>query len=126
MASNLPSVCLEKEGGNKELKVEDNKEFEIILLGNPTTGFSWFLANPEVVKNSNVIEILNLDKYNGSQDYIQDACEPGMCGVGGAYHFKFKVKNGTGKELPKLIFEYKQPWDKDTPPYGKAEINLKL
>ena len=42
-----PSVSLKKEGGNVELKVEDNKEFNIILEGNPTTGYSWFISNPE-------------------------------------------------------------------------------
>ena len=126
MASNIPLVCLDKEGGNKELKVEDNKEFKIVLQGNPTTGYSWFMTNSEAVKNSNVIEILNLNEYNGSQDYVKDASEPGMVGVGGAFYFKFKVKNGAGKELPKLIFEYKRPWEKEKPVIGNAEINLKL
>ena len=126
MASNLPSVFLKKEGGNKELKVEDNKEFSIVLEGNPTTGYSWFMVNVDSVKNSNVVQPLNLDQYNGSEEYIQDAHEPGLCGVGGRNVFKFKVNNGFGKELPKLVFEYKRPWEKDTPPYGKAEITLKL
>ena len=121
-----PSVSLKKEGGNAELKIEDNKEFNIILEGNPTTGYSWFISNPENFKKSNVVEALNLNEYNGSEDYIQDACAPGLCGVGRKYCFKFKVNNGAGKELPKLVFEYKRAWEKDVPPYGKAEITLKL
>ena len=125
MAS-TPSVFLKREGGNKELKVEDNKEFSIELEGNPTTGSSWLMVNVDSVKNSSVVEPLNLNKYNGSEEYIQDACKPGLCGVGGRFIFKFKVNNGSGKELPKLLFEYKKPWEKDTPPYGKAEITLKL
>ena len=126
MASNIPSVFLKMEGGNKELKVEDNKEFNISLQGNPTTGYSWYMANVNDVKNSNLIEILNLDEYNGSKDYIQDPHKQGMCGVGGVFNFKFKVKNPANKEFPKLLFEYKRPWEKEVPPIGKAEITLKL
>ena len=122
----MASVSFKKEGGKAELKVVDNKEFEIVLEGNPTTGYSWYMENSESVKNSKVIECLNLDEYNGCQDYVQDAHAPGLCGVGGKYVFKFKVNNATGKELPKLLFEYKRCWEKDVPPFGKAEITLKL
>ena len=125
MASNIPFIFLEKEGGNKELKVEDNNEFHVLLAGNPSTGFGWYMSNTNNVKNSNVVEILNLNEH-GSCDYVTNAHPPGMVGVGGVYYFKFKVKNGAGKELPKLTFEYKRPWEKDVPPHGKTEITLKL
>ena len=46
MASNLPSVCLEKEGGNKELKVEDNKEFEIIFTRKSNYWIFMVLSKP--------------------------------------------------------------------------------
>ena len=120
-----PAIFLKKEGGNAELKVENGKEYNIALEGNPTTGYSWYMANVDIVKNSNSVEMLNLDEYNGSSDYVTDPHEPGMCGVGGVYHFKFKVKDATANKLPKLVFEYKRPWEKDVPPYGKAEITLK-
>ena len=126
MTSNVPSIFLQKEGGDKELKVEDNKEFTVALAGNPSTGYSWLMANVEAVKNNNVIQPLNLNQYNTCDDYVHDPHEPGMVGFGGVYYFKFKVNNGTGKELPKLVFEYKRHWEKDKPPYGKAEITLKL
>ena len=125
MTTNLPCVFLEKEGGNKELKVEDNNEFNVILAGNPSTGYGWYMSNANDVKSSNVIEILNLNEH-GSADYVTKAHLPGKFGIGGAYYFKFKVKNGVGKELPKLTFEYKRPWEKDVSPHGKAEITLKL
>ena len=122
----INSVSFKKEGGVTELKVEDNKEFNIVLEGNPTTGYSWSMQNVEALKISNIIQPLNLNEYNNSDDYIQDAHEPGLCGVGGKWVFKFKVNNAAGKELPKLLFEYKRPWEKDVPPLGKAEITLKL
>ena len=52
----VPSVSFKQEGGKAELKVEDNKEFNIYLEGNATTGYSWVLANVEEVKNSNIVE----------------------------------------------------------------------
>ena len=121
-----PSVFLKQEGGNTELKVEDNKEFYVLLDGNPSTGYSWYMANSETVKNSNIIEFLNLNEYNGTKDYVKDAHEPGMLGYVGKFWFKFKVNNGAGKELPKLAFEYKRIWEKDVPPHSKAEVTLKL
>ena len=84
------------------------------------------MVNADSVKNSSVVQPLNLNQYNGSEEYIQNDHEPWLCGVGRRYIFKFKVNNASGKELPKLLFEYKRPWEKDTPPYGKAEIALKL
>ena len=121
------SVSFKQEGGNKELKVEDNKEFNILLEGSPCTGYSWYISNTEDVKNTNVIEFLNLNEYNGTKDYIKDAHEPGMLGgCAGKFCFKFKVINGAGKDLPKLAFEYKRIWEKDIPPHSKAEVTLKL
>ena len=126
MASNVPSVALKQNGGNAELKVEDNKEFKVVLEGNPTTGYSWFMANVDDVKKTNVIELLNVNDKNTCDDYVQDPHEHGMVGVGGSFVFKFKVKNGTGKDLPKLAFEYKRPWEKNKAPVAKADITLKL
>ena len=121
-----PSVSLKKEGGNAELKVEDNKEFNIILEGNPTTGYSWFISNPENFKKSNVVEALNLNPGNMADDYLVNPHEHGMVGVGGCHIFKFKVNNAAGKTLPKLLFERKRPWETNKPPAAKAEITLKF
>ena len=117
-------VFLKQEGGNAELKVENNKEFKIALEGNPTTGYSWYLKNAEEIKNSGIIEELNLDELN-SAEYVQKG-EGNLVGRGGVFCFKFKVKNPEGKNLPKLNFEYKRPWEKEKPAIGNAEITLKL
>ena len=121
-----PAVFLYEEGGNKELKVETNKAYTIALRGNPSTGYSWYMANVDTVKNSKAVEMLNLDKYNGSIDFVKDHLEPGQLGwgIGGVYNFKFKVKDAAANKLPKLIFEYKKIWEDNDPPYGIAEITL--
>ena len=117
-------LCLKQEGGNAELKVENNKEFKIALEGNPTTGYSWILKNAEEIKNSGLIEELNLNELN-SAEYVQKSGE-NKVGMGGVFCFLFKVKNPEGKNLPKLIFEYKRPWEKEKPAIGNAEITLKM
>ena len=117
-------LCLKQEGGNAELKVENNKEFKIALEGNPTTGYSWILKNAEEIKNSGLIEELNLNELN-SAEYVQKG-EGNKVGIGGVFCFLFKVKNPEGKNLPKLIFEYKRPWEKEKPAIGNAEVTLKL
>ena len=122
--SNVPLICLKQEGGNAELKVENNKEFTIALEGNPTTGYSWYLKNVEDLKKSGLIELLNLNEYC-SADYKKGK-DIGLHGKGGVFCFKFKVNNSKGKDMPKLNFEYKRLWEKDKPAIGNAEINLKL
>ena len=121
---NIPMTCLKKEGGNVELKVENDKEFNVVLEGNPTTGYSWYLKNVEEIKNNATIEMLNLDEYN-SAEYVQQG-EGNLMGMGGIFCFKFKVNNKDGKEMPKLVFEYKRPWEKEKPAIGNAEVTLKL
>ena len=122
----VPTVALKDKGGNVELKVEDNKEFQVALEGNGTTGYCWIFVNVDEVKNSNVVEPLNVNPGNMADDYIEKPHEQGIVGVGGCSVFKFKVKNAAGKTLPKLVFEHKRPWEKNKTPIGKAEITLKL
>ena len=120
----MASVCFHNDGGNAELKVEENKEYSIALEGNPTTGYSWYMTNVDTVKNSNSVEMLNLDELNGSDDYVSNAKEPGLCGASGVFYFKFKVKS-VASDLPKLVFEYKRPWEKK-PSSNRAEVTLKV
>ena len=68
---------------------------------------------------------MNINEYN-SVEFTQQGNEEGLVGRGGVFCFKFKVNNPEGKDLPKLIFEYKRPWEKEKPAIGNAEINLKL
>ena len=118
-------LCLKQEGGNAELKVENNKEFEIALEGNPNTGYSWLLKNVEEIKKFGVIQLLNLEE-NGTAEYVKRGNKKGLMGLGGVFCFKFKVNNSGRKNMPKLCFEYKRPWEKEKPAIGNAEVTLKL
>ncbi|KAG4104591.1 hypothetical protein H8356DRAFT_1028308 [Neocallimastix lanati (nom. inval.)] len=123
--TNEPSLKILEQGGNFDLDVNENSSFNIILNGNPTTGYSWFLENVDELRASNIIEPINLDEHNGSKNYISDANKNAMCGVGGVFVFKFKANKANRKEIPKLSFIYKRPWESGDPDF-KAVITLKI
>jgi predicted secreted protein len=102
-----------------EIEVKNNETFTIQLGGNPTTGYSWLLANEEEITASGTVEKVK-------EDYVEDGHDEEMDGVSGNFVFEFKVNNACGKELPKLSFVYKQPWNEDDKDAEKAEYTLVL
>jgi len=123
--SNIPSINISQNGGIFEFEIKGNSIFIVKLEGNPTTGFSWFLKNVEEIKDSGVIEPLNIDDNNRCNNYISKPTKGPVCGSGGTFVFKFKVNNIEGKVLPKLIFIYKRPWEQNDFDCT-SEISLKL
>lgn len=96
------------------IPVKSGQNFTIELEGNPTTGYSWFLATPEKLQESNLLKPTNL-KENNSGDYYQmgsankdNENEIRRVGAGGIFHFKFLAGENSGHE--KLTFIYKRPW----------------
>jgi len=120
-----PTIEISQEGGNFKLDVNDNSSFNIKIAGNPTTGYSWYLENAEELKSSDVILPTNLNERNGSDDYVSVPHEEGMVGYGGTFIYKFNVKDACGKELPKLNFGYKRPWE-TTGSIATAEVTLSV
>ena len=64
--SKTNSVKFPMNGGKIDYEIESNSSFNVELVGNPTTGYSWFLENAEVIKNSKVLTVLNLDEEHNS------------------------------------------------------------
>ena len=93
-------------GATVELSLDD--PLEIVLSGNPTTGYRWEVAqlDPSVVKAA------------GSPSY-----EPGgsAMGAGGSYSFRF-VTVGAGQTTLRLICH--RPFEKGVPPQKTFELNL--
>lgn len=96
------------------IPVKSGQNFTIELEGNPTTGYSWFLATPEKLQESKLLKPTNL-KENNAGDYYQmgsqhknNEQEIRRVGVGGIFHFKFLGGENSGHE--KLSFVYKRPW----------------
>ena len=83
----------------------------IILSGNPTTGFNWFLTNTEEAQEEGVVP-LNLNEFN-SGEYIPDHNEPGVAGSGGKFVFKFRTENKVKGSFD-LDFIYKRMWEKES------------
>ena len=77
-----------------------NEEFQIDLASNPTTGYTWQLANKQTL---DIVESI-------SQEYISDANLFRKSGVGGKEVWKFKgVKSG----VDSIIMKYCRPWEAD-------------
>jgi len=80
--------------------VNTGSEIEIVLEGNPTTGYSWDVAS----FNTNRLQQI------GAVKYLQSEQSDGKhrVGVGGKFVFQFKAV-GSGQGLIKLI--YRRPWE---------------
>ena len=96
------------------IPVKSGQNFTIELEGNPTTGYSWFLATPEKLQELKLLKPTNLNE-NHSGEYYQmgsqnkhNEDEIRRVGVGGIFHFKFLAGENSGHE--KLSFIYKRPW----------------
>ena len=109
------------------IPVKSGQKFTIELEGNITTGYSWFLATPEKLEESNLLKPTNLKENHSAEYYtIGDKTnndqEVRRMGVGGIFHFKFLAGEKSGHE--KLTFVYKRPWSEEDK--IQKSINVKV
>ncbi|MDO9542625.1 MAG: protease inhibitor I42 family protein [Kiritimatiellia bacterium] len=80
--------------------IDVGREIEVILKGNPTTGYSWDMASFSTNKLQQI----------GAVEYLQSEQSDGKyrVGVGGKFVFRFKAI-GSGQGRIKLI--YRRPWE---------------
>jgi len=107
--------------------IKTNQIFAIELEGNVSTGYSWFLENPEKVKDLGLIRPTNLNEYNEGKFYKRDELyktekEPQMLGAPGLFRFDFIASEKTGHE--EITFTYKRPWDDSDK--KQTTLNLKI
>ncbi len=99
-----------------DINVNANKNFELVIPGNITTGFSWYLKDYD----TSLVKALNLKDKN-SGEYVSDPAPPGYCGVPGKFHFKFQALNiGKGS----LTFIHKRPWESSD--VAKLAVNINI
>lgn len=92
-------------GNGMVVQAKLNKDFAIKILGNPTTGYSWYLKDT----NENLLQCVNLNEYKSSKDYISNNNDPYFSGGDGYYYFRFKpISIG----LVNLHFSYLRIWEK--------------
>ncbi len=100
-------AALVKDGENSSaINVKAGDTFVIKLESNPTTGYSWRLAElkPGIVEKV-------------SNDYVQTKTEGRIVGSGGIEDWTFKAV-AKGKVI--ITLEYARPWEKDVLPVKRA------
>jgi inhibitor of cysteine peptidase len=93
-------------GRTLELRVGDR--IEVMLSGNPTTGFNW---EPAATDGAILRQI-------GERIYTRDS---NLIGAGGKMSFCFEAV-GTGKTTLRLI--YHRSWEKNVPPAKTFEVTV--
>lgn len=91
-------------------KKVENKTMDIILNGNPTTGYEWVCK----VGNESIIKIK-------SNDYISNK-DNGLAGVGGVYKFTLE---GLKEGVSQFNCEYKRSWENEDA-YYTSNYNIKV
>lgn len=111
------SLDNEQESNTFQAGIED--EFFIKMKGNPTTGYSWFLAE---TSNKDDLVALNLNDVNSSKNYESSPNPAKLLGSGGVYYFKFKgVKEGNYS----LMFVKKRIWEQNSIDEKFVHLNIK-
>ena len=93
--------------------VKPNENFTIQLASNPTTGYSWQLAEP---LDKNHIELIN-------HTYQPNDHPQGMVGVGGTEIWQFRaLKSGTTQ----IKMRYVHPWETEIPAAQEATYSIEI
>jgi predicted secreted protein len=105
------------------INIKKKMQVYVKLHGSPGTGYGWYLKNKDAFAESNLIEFVNSNKYNGSDDYQSDPNPGHMFGVGGTYTFIIKTLNSSPKPV-QIIFVYKRPWMKEDLKTVLLQLNI--
>ena len=103
---NQQAALVQITGDSGNIDVTTGQTFVIKLESNPTTGYSWRLAE---LKTGIVEKVSN--------DYVPTKTEGNVVGSGGIEEWTFKAVT-KGKVI--ITLEYARPWEKDVPPIKRA------
>jgi inhibitor of cysteine peptidase len=104
--ANGQTLTAENAGQTIEMNVGDTLSVE--LEGNPTTGFTWEVAEMD----------LSVLKQIGETEFETDS---DLVGAGGVLTLRFEAI-GSGQTTLKLV--YHRPWEQDVPPEKTFEVHL--
>lgn len=108
-----PAIDITKADDGNTVAVPLGRSARIRLAGNPTTGYSWFLAG--IDGNSVAAE--------GEVTYSPTPRGPGIVGGGGVFELLLRTARA-GKSTVRM--EYKRPWEKDTPPIEAFRVTVEV
>jgi len=105
-------VVLYAEDGGSQVTLDVGQVLVVVLASNPTTGYSWQVAEGTGTVLVQVGEVL-----------YREAPQEGapMVGVGGTETFRFEAK-AVGQT--KLVLEYRRPWEETVEPEGTFAVDV--
>jgi predicted secreted protein len=99
----------DKETTVVDVKASKGKDFALKFKGNPTTGYTWVLLNPEEANGSILGSNFDLD---GIGEYVSNRNDQKLSGVGGNFYYTFKALK-VSNEVKELNFSYRRVWEKE-------------
>ena len=104
-------ITRDSNGNNEvDINVSVGEEFALKLKGNPTTGYTWVLLNPEDIDES--LEATNFGS-DGIAEYVSNSKNKLLDGAGGYFYYTFKAIK-VNYEVKPLKFSYRRLWEKET------------
>ena len=98
-----------------DITVKMGEGFIIRIFSNPTTGYNWYIDNIDQIKDSKILNCINLNDNNSTGKFIVDNPENLIMGQPG--HFEFKFSSHYNKTYIKsnlfetIVFVEKKPWE---------------
>ena len=102
-AANGPAKLTEADNG-KTITVKVGEDVQVVLGGNPTTGYSWATSLSDADKT--------ILQQQGDPVYAQQSTDSSLVGSGGTFTFTFKAA-AAGQVT--LKFGYARPWESSQP-----------
>jgi predicted secreted protein len=96
------------ENGVNHITLKVYTELHIVVNGNPSTGYGWYVENARELRNRRTVVPLNLNKDNSSKDFQSNSNPQQMRGVGGQYTFKL-LASARGEAVIQLV--NKRSWE---------------
>jgi inhibitor of cysteine peptidase len=109
-AEPLITRTLTEQDNGKAITVAVGQPIEVVLAGNPTTGYRWGPARGDT----------GVIKETREPDYIT---ESDAMGAGGTFTFHFQADTA-GQGWIRL--EYRRPWETDTPAEKTYEVTVEI
>lgn len=101
------------------IEVEMGLEFAIVLVSNPTTGYSWQLAEP---LDEDIVELVSTEfEKNGSEGEGEGEEEP--LGAPGEEVWTFEA---IGEGSTEISLEYVRPWETDASPEETKTFEIEV
>lgn len=97
-----------EQDNGKTVTINTGAALSLELYGNPTTGYSWELADTD----GRILQQAAPPRYRADSQ---------LTGSGGMFTYQFK---GISRGRSALKFVYRRPWEKNVPPINTFEVSV--